>query len=209
MKALVCFAVAQEKQFFHAPESVNALVTGMGAHAAAHTLTRLLEVEHPSLIIAAGFSGGLNPELELGRIILDDEDLSEHGLNLSGPAALFHGKIHSASKVLVTPYEKASLREKSKADAVDMESSAIRLVARNHRIPMVALRVISDPYNEALPLDFNQFMNTGGSVRYGKLACHLLREPSSVSKLIQFQKKLNYAAQQLGETLNLLLDTPT
>ena len=209
MKALVCFAVAQEKQFFHAPESVNALVTGMGAHAAAYTLTQLLEVEHPRLIIAAGFAGGLNPELELGRIILDDADSSGHCLNLSGPAALFHGKIHSASKVMVTPYEKASLREESKADAVDMESSAIRSVARNHRIPMVALRVVSDPYNEALPIDFNQFMNAAGSMRYGKLACHLLRKPRFVPKLIQFQKKLNYAAQQLGETLNILLDTPT
>lgn len=208
MKALVCFAVAQEKQYFHAPESVHALVTGMGAPAAACNLARTLEVEHPGLIIAAGFAGGLNPELKLGQVILDDADLQEHGLNLSGPAELFHGKIHSASKVMVTPSEKASLRKESEADAVDMESSAIRSIARSHRIPMIALRVITDPYNEALPLDFNQFMNSTGSVRYGRLAFHLLSNPSTVSGLIQFQKKLEYAAQQLGATLNLLLDTP-
>ena len=208
MKALVCFAVAQEKQYFHVRGSVHALVTGMGARAAARSLARLLEVDHPRLIIAAGFAGGLNPELKLGQMILDDSDLSEHGLNLSGTAALFHGKIHSASKVMVTPLDKASLRKESNADAVDMESSAVRSIARNHRIPMVALRVITDPYNEALPLDFNQFMNTAGSMRYGRLACHLLRNPSNISRLIQFQKKLNYAAQQLGKTLNLLLDTP-
>lgn len=207
MKALVCFAVAQEKHYFHVRESVHVLVTGMGASAAGCTLARLLEVEHPRLIIAAGFAGGLNPELKLGQMILDDSDLSEHGLNLSGPAALFHGKIHSASKVMVTPFEKASLRKESNADAVDMESSAVRSIARSHRIPMVALRVITDPYNEALPLDFNQFMDTGGSMRYGRLGCHLLRNPSTVSGLIQFQKKLKYAAQQLGETLNSLLDT--
>ena len=208
MKALVCFAVAQEKQYFHARESVHAVVTGMGASAAGRTLARLLEVDHPRLIIAAGFAGGLNPELKLGQMILDDSDLSEHGLNLSGPAALFHGKIHSASKVMVTPFEKASLRKESNADAVDMESSAVRSIARSHRIPMVALRVVTDPYNEALPLDFNQFMDTAGSMRYGRLAFHLLRNPSTVSGLAQFQKKLKYAAQQLGKTLNLLLDTP-
>mgnify|MGYP001177290925 FL=1 len=208
VKALVCFAVAQEKQYFHVRESVHALVTGMGARASACNLARLLEVHHPRLIIAAGFAGGLNPELKLGQMIVDDADLSEHGLNLSGPVELFHGKIHSASQVMVTPFEKASLRKETNADAVDMESSALRSIARNHRIPMVALRVITDPYNEALPLDFNQFMNTAGSMRYGKLACHLLRNPSTVSGLIQFQKKLKYAAQQLGETLNILLDAP-
>ena len=208
MKALVCFAVAQEKQYFHARESVHAVVTGMGASAAGRTLARLLEVDHPRLIIAAGFAGGLNPELKLGQMILDDSDLSEHGLNLSGPAALFHGKIHYASKVMVTPFEKASLRKESNADAVDMESSAVRSIARSHRIPMVALRVVTDPYNESLPLDFNQFMDTAGNMRYGRLAFHLLRNPSTVSGLAQFQKKLKYAAQQLGKTLNLLLDTP-
>jgi len=194
VKALICFAVAQEKQYFHVRESVHALVTGMGASAAGCNLARLLEVHHPRLIVAAGFAGGLNPELK--------------GLNLSGPEALFHGKIHSASKVLVTPLEKASLRRESNADAVDMESAAVRSVAKKRGIPMVALRVITDPYDEALPLDFNQFMNTAGSMRYGRFACHLLRKPITVLRLIQFQKKLNYAAQRLGATLNLLLDTP-
>jgi adenosylhomocysteine nucleosidase len=208
VKALICFAVAQEKQYFHVRESVHALVTGMGASAAGCNLARLLEVHHPRLIVAAGFAGGLNPELKLGQMILDDSDLSGHGLNLSGPEALFHGKIHSASKVLVTPLEKASLRRESNADAVDMESAAVRSVAKKRGIPMVALRVITDPYDEALPLDFNQFMNTAGSMRYGRFACHLLRKPITVLRLIQFQKKLNYAAQRLGATLNLLLDTP-
>jgi hypothetical protein len=50
-------------------------------------------------------------------------------------------------------------------------------------------------------------MDNAGSMRFGRLGCHLLRNPSTVSGLIQFQKKLKYAAQQLGETLNSLLDT--
>ena len=70
MKALVCFAVAQEKQYFHVRESVHTLVTGMGARASACTLARLLEVDHPRLIIAAGFAGGLNPELKLTLLSL-------------------------------------------------------------------------------------------------------------------------------------------
>ena len=208
MKALVSFAVAQEKQHFLAPEDVHVLVTGMGAEAAASVLAKSLAVLKPSLIIAAGFAGGLHPDLKLGQIILDDAGQPTHGLNLSKSNALFRGRIHSASKVVVTPEAKALLRETSKADAVDMESASVRLVAEQHGIPMVALRVISDAYDESLPLDFNQFMNGKGGMRYGRLVYHLLRHPGSVPKLIRFQGRVQYASQQLGESLNLLLTSP-
>jgi adenosylhomocysteine nucleosidase len=208
VKALVCFAVAQEKQYFRTLGDVQVLVTGMGAGAAASALTKSLEASRPSFIIAAGFAGGLNPELKLGQVILDDAGCTEHGLNLLGNNSFFRGKIHSSSKVVVTPEAKARLREDSNADAVDMESESIRLVAKNHGIPMVAIRVISDAFDTSLPLDFNQFMNDKGGMRHGRLVCHLIRHPGKVAKLMSFQRKIQHAAQKLGEHLNLLFKTP-
>lgn len=209
MKALVCFAVVQEKQYFRAPNDVHVLVTGMGAEAAAQILAKSLETQKPSLIIAAGFAGGLNPELKLGQMILDDAGQTGYGLNLTGNQTWFRGKIHSVSEVAVTPQAKAQLRESSHADAVDMESASIRLIAEQYGIPMLALRVISDAYDESLPLDFNQFMNPKRGMRYGSLAYHILRHPGTIPKLIQFQKKVQYASQQLGKNLSLLLKSPT
>lgn len=205
MKALVCFAVSQEKRYFLAPKDIQVLVTGMGAKAASSALTKSLEILKPPLIVAAGFAGGLSPELKLGQVIMDDAGHIEHGLEPPGNDTVFRGKIHSASKVAVTPNSKARLRETTNADAVDMETESIRLIAKEHGIPMVAIRVISDPYDESLPLDFNQFMSDEGRMRYSRLAYHIIRHPSSVPKLMKFQRKVQYAAQKLGENLNLIL----
>ena len=196
MKCLVCFAVAQEKRNFRVPSDVQVLVTGMGAVAASSCLTSALETARPELIIAAGFAGGLNPELTTGQIILDDADCPAHDLDFSQVQSLFRGSIYSESKVLITPEDKAQVREETRADAVDMESASIRLLAKQHGITMVSLRVISDAFDESLPINFNQFMTENGGMRFGSLMLHIARHPGIIPELLQFQRKAQFAGKK-------------
>lgn len=208
MRALICFAVAQEKHFFRAINGIQVIVTGMGAKAAEESLTSSLRDIKPQMIIAAGFAGGLNPDLKLGQLIFDSAQQDKFALKLSSLPNMFCGRIHSDSKVIVSPEAKAQLRKKTNADAVDMESASVRLIAKRHGIPMVSIRVISDPYDESLPLDFNLFMNERGGMHYGKLAFHLIKHPGTVINLVQFQKKVQFAARRLGESLHSILEPP-
>ena len=97
------------------------------------------------------------------------------------------------------------MRAYSNADAVDMESATIRLLAEKHGISMLALRVISDAYDETLPLDFNRFMKQNGGLYLGKMMFYIARHPGIIPELLKFQKRVQESARQLGNALDLVL----
>ncbi len=205
MNILVCFAVPQEKQYFRSRSKVRSIVTGMGAKAATACLEESLYQTKPEIIIAAGFAGGLNPALKCGQVVMDNPDQIKHKLNLTSLKNLVHGTIHSAPRVLITPQEKASLRRQTGADAVDMESASIRTVAKRQGIPVLSFRVISDGFEDTLPIDFNLFMTEEGGMRFGALLFHILKRPLVIPKLLTFQRNVHFAARQLGGALDLAI----
>ena len=204
MKRLICFAVSDEKRFFQPAPNDTVLVTGMGARAAETALRKSLADSRPDLIVAAGFAGGLNPELTLGQVVLDDREgnLAACINARRDPEIFVSGNISSSARVLITPGEKGEYRSETHADAVDMESETIRRIAGEQGIPMIALRVISDTAQEALPLDFNPFMTPQGGMRFGRLIFHLMLHPGKVPSLIRFQKRVSIAARELAKALS-------
>src|SRR5262245_29928992 len=81
-EVLICFAVKEEAKFFEtgpAELPVEILITGMGRKNAAESLRRALPVVQPGLVLTCGFAGGLNPKLERGAVIFDED--FEAGLN--------------------------------------------------------------------------------------------------------------------------------
>ncbi len=97
------------------------------------------------------------------------------------------------------------LRNTSNADAVEMESAAIRTICREKKIPSATIRVISDVADEDLPLDFNEVMTPDYRLSMAKLLGRLLREPKKIPQLMEFQGKTVFAARRLGELLEKLV----
>jgi hypothetical protein len=91
------------------------------------------------------------------------------------------------------------------ADAVEMESSVIRTICREFKIPSATVRVISDDARQDLPLDFNALMTADDRINYLKLAWAVLSQPSRIPNLIQFQRQTLDAARRLGAVLEDLL----
>jgi adenosylhomocysteine nucleosidase len=204
---LVCFAVKEEAKFFFPQRSragaIQTWVTGMGRKNAAESLREAVAAVEPERVLTCGFAGGLNPSLALGTVVFDhdfdagvDESLAELGAH---PA-----KFHCSKRVAITAAEKRALWESTGADAVEMESSVIRNLCREWKIPSATVRVISDTAHDDLPIDFNALMTSDDRIHYGKLVLAILASPRKLAQLIAFQRQTMTAARELGRVLNEL-----
>jgi len=204
---LVCFAVKEEAKFFSPRQSragaIQAWVTGMGRKNAAESLREAVAAVEPERVLTCGFAGGLNPALTLGTVVFDhdfDAGVAEALAELGAIPA----KFHCSKRVAITAAEKRALWESTGADAVEMESSVIRNLCREWKIPSATVRVISDTAHDDLPLDFNALMTSDDRIHYGKLAMAILASPRKISQLIAFQRQTMTAARELGRVLSEL-----
>jgi len=206
---LVCFAVREEARFFSPPSCSKIMpcqvwITGMGRRNALQGIRQACEVVQPRRVITCGFAGGLNPALRVGTVIFDqDFDAGfEEGLTRLGAV---EAKFYCSRRVAVTAVEKQALWESTRADVVEMESSVIRSVCHELKIPSATIRVISDSADQDLPLDFNALMTSDDRINYFKLAGTILAAPKRIPRLIEFQRQTMLSAQCLGRTLEELL----
>jgi len=110
-------------------------------------------------------------------------------------------KIFYADRIATTVAEKKKLRDETGADAVEMESAAVHAVCRERDIPCVTVRVISDPANEDLPLDFNALAKPDKNLDFGKLAWDIAKSPGKIGAMMGLQKKPKFAAGPLAAGL--------
>ncbi len=183
---------------------IEILVTGMGAKNAEQRFREGLARWQPGLVLTCGFAGGLNPDLRPNAVVFaaDDEFPLTPRLLSAGAVPI---SFHCSPRIVPTAAEKATLRQRTGTDAVEMESAAIRRVCRERQIPSATVRVISDTATEDLPLDFNQFTKPDLRLDYGKLAFAVLRSPKKLGALLNLQGRTRQAAEQLAGVLTAAL----
>jgi adenosylhomocysteine nucleosidase len=230
---LLCFAVKEEMKFFRDPadgipmrgkgagagrkEAVSSIrdrardagvtqvwVTGIGRKNAASNIREALAKVRPERVITAGFAGGLNPTLKVATVIYEEDFGAGFGQELEKLGAL-PAKFYCHRRVAITAAEKRLLYQQSGADAVEMESSVIRTICHEFKVPSATVRVISDDASHDLPLDFNALMTSEDRIDYHKLFWTILRRPSRIFRLMEFQQQTLAAARQLGGVLEDLL----
>lgn len=211
---LVCFAVKEEMKFFRgrswkdealaACDSVQVWVTGIGRRNAAENIREAITAVQPERVITAGFAGGLNPALKLGTVIYEQDFDAGFGRELEDLGAI-PARFYCHRRVAITAAEKSELWKTTGADAVEMESSVIRTICREFKIPSATVRVISDDASQDLPLDFNALMTSEDRINYLKLIWAVMSRPSRIPKLVEFQHQTVDAARKLGAVLEDLL----
>ena len=201
---LVCFAVKEEARPFQklaeGRASLSVIVVGMGRLNADRAIREALAKERPRLVLTCGFAGGLNPELTAGAVVFssDAEAKLDSTLQAAGARPV---RFHCAERVAGTGAEKRALRESTGADAVEMESDAIRAVCREQGIPGATVRVILDTADEDLPLDFNQLMTPDMRLDGAKLALAIMKAPGKIGALRRLQQQGNLCAEKLAQVL--------
>jgi adenosylhomocysteine nucleosidase len=205
---LICFAVKEEMKFFPSQSwkdsSVQIWVTGIGRRNAAENIRDAIARVQPERVITAGFAGGLNPKLQCGDVVYEQDFDAGFARELEDAGAV-PARFHCHRRVAITAEEKRDLWRETEADAVEMESSVIRTICREFKIPSATVRVISDDARQDLPLDFNALMTSDDRINYLKLIWAVFSHPDRIPKLIQFQHQTLDAARKLGGVLEDLL----
>ncbi len=131
-------------------------------------------------IVSTGFCGALDPALRVGDIV-------QNGIVCS-------------DRVAVTAAEKAALREKTGAAAVDMESAAVKRKAEEWGVPFRSVRAVSDVAGEDLPLDFNLYRDSRGRFSPLRISLAAIARPFRVIPgLLRLERNCRIAAESLGE----------
>jgi adenosylhomocysteine nucleosidase len=215
---LVCFAVKEEARFFmrevaHEPDAApkspprllyQVWMTGMGRKNAVEGIRKAIALVQPKQVITAGFAGGLNPALKCGTLVYEQDFDAGYGPKLEELGAV-RATFHCHRRVAITAAEKRELWKLTGADVVEMESSVIRTICREQKIPGATIRVISDDASQDLPLDFNALMTPEDRINYLKLSWAVMSRPWKIGKLIEFQQQTVAASRRLGAALGELL----
>ncbi len=160
-------------------------------------LEAVLERLAPSMrgVISIGIAGALAPELRPGRWVVatavrddgrtlpTDPDWTDWLVSRLPQAE--RGIVLGVDTVAATAAEKAALRRTSNALAVDMESHVAGRVARHHRLPFVAARVISDAAHRTLPPAARVGMRADGNVDLPAVLRSLAAAPWQIPALIR------------------------
>lgn len=214
MTTLVCFALKEEAAPFRklaaAKSGVVIRLVGMGRANAEKSIREFLAHNAPKLVLTCGFAGGLNPDLKIGDVVFESGNQSVPA-DIGGCEKLLAAgaksvKLFCADRIATTVAEKKKLRVETGADAVEMESGVIQAVCRERGIACVTVRVISDPADEDLPLDFNALSKPDQSLDFGKLFLAIAKSPGKIGALMALQKKTSFAAQQLAAVLDKITE---
>lgn len=189
--------------------TIDFVATGIGATNAQHAAEAIISKEY-SFCIVSGFAGALKASVKLGDVVVAEkiQNAGNGGTticarNLATRAAQDGAKsiptLLTADHVVNTAVEKERLSRF--AEAVDMESFAILSVARTRNLPAVAIRVISDSFDQDLPVDIDTMVDADGNVKIGGVARYVVRHPLTLPALVRLGRETKTAAEALAHFL--------
>jgi adenosylhomocysteine nucleosidase len=196
---------------------LHLIKTGIGCARARDVGETALGSLRPDAVISTGYAGALN-QSEIGELVLANEVVDWNGgtsrtriaadadlLRIARSAAeeclipCFEGTLLTVAKLVCRATDKRALRDTSGAAAIDMESAVLAKIAGERGIPFLAIRAISDKVGEDLPIDFNLWLVSWGSVR-GMM--QVMRHPSCVYGLRKLKLQADLASDNLRRFFN-------
>jgi hopanoid-associated phosphorylase len=146
-------------------------------------------------IISIGIAGALAVGLPVGQWVVADAVLDDGESLPTDPAwtgrlaarlpEAARGVLLGVNAMVADATQKASLHSTTGAVAVDMESHIVARVARRHRLPFAAARVISDAAHHDLPPAVLVGMKSDGGMDLPAVLRSLLANPGQLPALIR------------------------
>lgn len=182
-----------------------------GSPGRAYAGSRQLIERGATALISFGIAGALDPTLTTGDVILADKVTDTTGKSFTTDAEWRHrletsyasleglacGSVVSMECAAATPQEKASIRDRTGAVAVDMESSGVAAAASESGIPFSTVRVIADTATRALPQAALSGLAPDGATRPWVVLGALARRPWEVFALMQLGRDTAAALHRL------------
>ena len=187
-------------------------LSGMGA-AAAQNAAHALADRGAAALAVFGVAGALDSSLRSGTLFCPERILDDSGQDYAPDptwrASLLHqlsaatlpmletGKLLSMPMPLLTTAAKGAARNCHVAVAVDMESAAVAAVARDRRLPFMALRAIVDEMDDTIPSALHASVDAWGRPRPLNLIVALARHPSLLTYLPGLHSRMQQATHAL------------
>ncbi len=197
--------------------TVAVAATGDGAPAAREGMERILDAVSPTRIVLVGFAGGLAPALERGALLVARAVRNEDGRweadaawsdavasALGAPAGL----LASAKTLAADPRAKRALAGATGAWAVDLETAAWAAVAARVARPWIALRVVFDAWDEAVPRAVLEAADPTGRVDRRRLLASALLRPRRLPALVRAGRLAAAFSRRLADAVEVALDVP-
>lgn len=183
----------------------------------AEAMAQLMLDDGVDALLSWGIAGALSPDLPSGALLLptgvvDPEAgmLPLAGIRAQGGSGAM--TLAGSEIVVATPSDKAALRAKTTADAVDMETHRVARVAVNGGVPCFAIRAVSDPADRALPPGTEDALDAQGRPKILPVLVGLVRHPGRLAPLLAAKRDLDTALATLAtlgvELLHGVLDAP-
>ena len=194
----------------HAGKLVALIVGGVGRASARKAAAVLLDGHRPRWLISAGFAGALDPALRRNDAVFPTQILGPDGVAFAvdvqippGPSTggprLRTGRLATVDAIVRTTAEKAALRERTGADVVDMESSAVASVCNDRAIRFLGIRVVSDDAATELPAEVARLLTRSGVYRAGAALRAVVGRPSVVKDFVRLHAHAQEAADRLAD----------
>ena len=163
-------------------------------------------------VISFGTAGGLAGDLEVGDFVVATAIVKDQARLFTDPVWSEHmlrklraqpGEIASVDDPVAHAADKRTLRGRTGASAVDMESFIAASVALEHAVPFVACRTIIDPADRTLPASALAGFRRDGRLDVMAVVMSLLRHPGELPDLIRVGREARTArtALEVGRAL--------
>jgi adenosylhomocysteine nucleosidase len=170
------------------------------------------------LIVSAGVCGGLDPALASGTLVVPESVIdpdgalarvtpSAHQAALASAPSARTARLVTTRDVAATADAKASLRRRTGAIAVDMESSIIVAAASGAGLPSLAVRGVADTAAEGLPPELIGLMRADGRLRVARAAALAVR-PAILPRALALRRATTTALRAVGRLLAALVVAP-
>ena len=164
-------------------------------------------------VISIGLAGALSPLLKVGDVVIADQIITgveewdcHEGWRvrlMSRLPAAHQGRLFGSDVIIEKAETKAGLHTATGALAVDMESQVAARFAYARKLPLAALRVISDDATHVLPPAALVAMKPDGGIAITRVLGSLLRRPQQLPALIRTARTSNKAFAELLRCLDL------
>jgi len=199
--------------------------TGVGRQKAKQATIQVIDSFHPEAIISIGYAGALTAELKVGDLLIVDwildgqndfvpfeveDSLNSEWLGLAksisipGELKIKVGKLITVNSVIHTPEAKQDLGKQFGADAVEMETIELAMLAREKKIPFLSVRGISDAVDHEL-IDSSSFLGSDGEISKLRAGWYVLTHPKSLKNAISLRSHTQIATQNLTDFISKLI----
>lgn len=211
------------KKFQFRTHDILLVESGMGFDNAARAAVEIIREAAPDLLISAGFCGGIAEELRVGdvvvakrMVIVSETDIEE--LPIETPAAALNFVTHqtaigarifggtfAGTSVITAKAKLAVMLSDYHCPVVEMESAAIALIAAENKIPLIAIRSVSDPAEEELGFSLDEFCDSRLRISPLRVLLTILRKPRIIPQLVRLAGNSRIAAKSLTAAMEQLL----